>query len=234
MDMIHVFLVVLFGPVGALSSSHNLTSGRVLEMMVRPGENITLYCDCKTSTGEFIVWYRNCSHKKQPSLVLTTKFEQRQYKPGIDLQSLLNPFPNFHLVKNHSSQSYDLLITNITDLDEGFYYCGTEQSKVKEKETINLECLYRYGNLTTRIVFQSPDSTPCHDSCVSSIVSRMMVLTPAFSIFVSFVSFVFVYQLCQKTEKGCEIHQKRKRQYEDEDLCLTQVMFQAQDGYRHQ
>ncbi|XP_035762205.1 uncharacterized protein LOC118453961 [Neolamprologus brichardi] len=154
-------------PVGALTSSHNLNSGTVLEMMVRPGENITLYCDCKTSTGEFIVWYRNCSHEKQPSLVLKTKLEQRQYKPGIDYQNFLNPFPNFHLVKNHSSQSYDLLITNITDSDEGFYYCGTEQSKVKEKETINLECLYKYGNLTTKILLCKYSSN--EDVCYAAL-----------------------------------------------------------------
>uniref|UniRef100_A0A3Q0RZW2 Ig-like domain-containing protein n=1 Tax=Amphilophus citrinellus TaxID=61819 RepID=A0A3Q0RZW2_AMPCI len=129
-------------------------SERCLFFTVKPGENITLYCDCKISTGVYIVWYRNCSHEKQPSLVLKTKFEQRYYEQGIDVLNFLNPFPNFHLVKNDSSQSYDLLITNITDSDEGLYYCGTEQSKVEEKEKIDLECIYGYGNTTTRILFR--------------------------------------------------------------------------------
>lgn len=125
----------------------------MLQITVKPGENITLYCDCKTSTGVFIVWYRNCSHEKQPSLVLKTKFEQLYYEQGLDVHNFLNPFPNFRLVNNDSSQSYDLLITNITDSDEGLYYCGTELFKVEEKDKIDLEYVYRYGNVTTRILF---------------------------------------------------------------------------------
>ncbi|XP_019215904.2 uncharacterized protein LOC109202591 [Oreochromis niloticus] len=239
MDGVHAFLVVL---LGALSSSQDLRNASVIEMRVRPGENITLYCDCKSSVGVYIVWYRNCSHEKQPSLVLKTWLHLKYRVPHSDYQSayfhLLNPFPDFHLVKNNFSQSYDLLITNITETDEGLYYCGTEQLKVKEEEKIIQEHVHTYSNITTKIVLHkdsdSTDSSPCSDSCVSSVVSRMMVLTPACSIFLSFISFVFVYQLCEKTEKGLKIHQKITRQYEDEDLCLTEVLFGAQDGYKHQ
>ncbi|KAL3996396.1 small subunit ribosomal protein S26e [Sarotherodon galilaeus] len=235
MDGVHAFLVVLL----------DLRNASVIEMRVRPGENITLYCDCKSSFGVYIVWYRNCSHEKQPSgikhLVLKTRLDLRYRVPHSDYGStlfhLLNPFPDFHLVKNNFSQSHDLLITNITETDEGLYYCGTEQLKVKDEEKIIQEHVRTYSNITTKIVlhkdFDSTESSPCSDSYVSSVVSRMMVLTPACSIFLSFISFVFVYQLCEKTEKGLKIHQKITRQCEDEDLCLTQVWFQAQNGHKN-
>ncbi|XP_039469878.1 uncharacterized protein LOC120440747 isoform X2 [Oreochromis aureus] len=153
MDGVHAFLVVL---LGALSSSQDLRNASVIEMRVRPGENITLSCDCKSSVGVYIVWYRNCSHEKQPSLVLRTQRDRRYSLPHSDYESayfhLLNPFPDFHLVKNNFSQSYDLLITNITETDEGLYYCGTEQLKVEDKEKIIQEYVRTYSNITRKIL----------------------------------------------------------------------------------
>ena len=135
---------------GVVSCSHDGISGSVLEVTVRPGDNITLYCDCKLSTGIFIVWYRNCSHENQPSLVLRTKIKRDATDK--EYTNFLNPFTRFHLVENESSDSYDLLIMNITDSDEGLYYCGTEQIKVEDKTTISDRNVYAYGTVT-RIVF---------------------------------------------------------------------------------
>ncbi|XP_025763451.1 uncharacterized protein LOC102078509 isoform X2 [Oreochromis niloticus] len=153
MDGVHAFLVVL---LGALSSSQELRNASLIEMRARPGENITLYCDCKSSVGVYIVWYRTCSHEKQPSLVLRTQLDRRCPDSHSDRQSaffnLLNPFPDFHLVKNNLSQSYDLLITNITETDEGLYYCGTEHPKVKDEAKIIQEYVYTYSNITTKIL----------------------------------------------------------------------------------
>ena len=92
------------------------------------------------------MWYRNCSHENQPSLVLRTKFGDKDYT------NILKPFPRFHLVKNESSDSYDLLIMNISDSDEGLYYCGTEQTKVEDKTTVSVRDVYTYGNATRIVV----------------------------------------------------------------------------------
>ncbi|KAI3352445.1 hypothetical protein L3Q82_005398 [Scortum barcoo] len=54
---------------------------------------------------------------------------------------------------NESSDSYDLLIMNTTDSDEGLYYCGTEESKVEDNKYITTKRVYTYGNITTRIIF---------------------------------------------------------------------------------
>ena len=53
---------------GAVVSFQNVLSNPVLELIVRPGENVTLYCDCNSSTGVYIIWFRNCSHENQQPL----------------------------------------------------------------------------------------------------------------------------------------------------------------------
>ncbi|XP_038132665.1 uncharacterized protein LOC119777739 [Cyprinodon tularosa] len=132
MDERQMILVVLFGLF-----SWNLCSisASMLETIVRPGDNITLYCDCRPSTVVYIVWFRNCSHQHQPTLVMEThkSFSERE-----------NLYPRFKFLKNQSSDSYDLLIINVTDSDEGLYYCGTIEQKVEKN-------VYIYGNISTRI-----------------------------------------------------------------------------------
>ncbi|XP_044202527.1 uncharacterized protein LOC122979269 isoform X2 [Thunnus albacares] len=187
MDELHIFLVVLLGVV---SCSHDGISGSVLEVTVRPGDNITLYCDCKTSAGVYIVWYRNCSHENQPSLVL--KLNREAWKQNTDTAGFLNPLPHFHFVKNQSFESYDLQIMNVTGSDEGLYYCGTEQTKMAGEDKISPRKIYRYGSITTRILLNK------------------------------------------------DVHQKmldtrgQTRGNQDEDLCLTRVVFRAQHGQTHQ
>ncbi|XP_040891219.1 uncharacterized protein LOC121180129 isoform X2 [Toxotes jaculatrix] len=145
MDGLCIFLVIL---LGVASCSQDQTSQSVLEVTVTPGDNITLYCDCKSSTGVYIVWYRNCSHKHQPTLALNTV-----PKPVKGITDIINHrTSNFKFLSNSSSASYDLLIMNITDSDEGLYYCGTEETKVDKGEYITQRNIYSYGNVTTRII----------------------------------------------------------------------------------
>ena len=54
-------------------------------------------------------------------------------------------------MRNSSSDSFDLLIINITETDEGLYYCGTDQFKVEQNEQITPTDIYTYGNISTRI-----------------------------------------------------------------------------------
>ncbi|KAG7238362.1 hypothetical protein INR49_030964 [Caranx melampygus] len=144
MDGLHIFLVVLFG---AVCFSQDLIHNPVSEVAVRPGDNITLYCDCKKSTGVYIVWYRNCSHENQPTLVLglikNSQLVNRDHSTRV--------LPRFEFLSNDTSNSYDLLIMNITDSDEGLYYCGTEQTKVEDDKYISPRNIHSYGNAATRI-----------------------------------------------------------------------------------
>ncbi|XP_040892409.1 uncharacterized protein LOC121180820 isoform X4 [Toxotes jaculatrix] len=152
MDGQQIFLFVL---LGLASCSHDWISGSVSEMTFGAGDNITLYCDCKSSTGVYIVWYRNCSHVNQPSLVLKTMLQPDAWKHKTEAD-ILNPLPRFHLVWNSSSESYDLQIMNITDLDEGLYYCGTEQSRL---ETLTPHYVYQYGNTTRILITKGPKAS---------------------------------------------------------------------------
>ncbi|KAK7930043.1 hypothetical protein WMY93_006438 [Mugilogobius chulae] len=115
-------------------------SGSVVDVMLKPGDNTTLHCDCKCPVGVYTVWYRNCSHPNQPTLVLRTK-QEKGYKK--DKRNLMNPLPGYQFVKNVKSKCYDLRITNITENDVGSYYCGTETTKVlDENETaLTLLCI---------------------------------------------------------------------------------------------
>ena len=111
-----------------------------MEVTVGPGDNITLYCDCKPSAGVFIVWFRNCSHENQPSLVLNVLDLN-------DWNNFLIP-ARYKFVKNYSSDSYDLLIMNVSGSDEGLYYCGTKEKKV---EVSTEDIIYSYSKITTKI-----------------------------------------------------------------------------------
>ncbi|XP_038569472.1 uncharacterized protein LOC119899115 [Micropterus salmoides] len=220
MDRLHIFTVFLLGVVSYM------ISGSLLEVTVRPGDNITLYCDCKLSSGVFIVWYRNCSHENQPSLVLKIKFESRQTS---DATGYLNLPPPFHYVRNKSSESYDLLIMNITDVDEGLYYCGTEQAKVEDKEYITQRNVYSFGNVTTKIIFNS--SNPDHHETTGPDCgvcwSLLFSLCPALAVLSSLLSSLVVYHICKKKAKEPQVDQQRPdtrdqtRLDQDEDVCYA-------------
>ncbi|XP_040892408.1 uncharacterized protein LOC121180820 isoform X3 [Toxotes jaculatrix] len=220
MDGQQIFLFVL---LGLASCSHDWISGSVSEMTFGAGDNITLYCDCKSSTGVYIVWYRNCSHVNQPSLVLKTMLQPDAWKHKTEAD-ILNPLPRFHLVWNSSSESYDLQIMNITDLDEGLYYCGTEQSRL---ETLTPHYVYQYGN-TTRILINTsvPHQHETPRDC--GVCWRLLLsLCPASAVFSSLLSSLFVYHLCQKTAKGPKASRERldnrdqTRGNKDEDVCYA-------------
>ncbi|XP_047199856.1 uncharacterized protein LOC118117935 isoform X5 [Hippoglossus stenolepis] len=149
MDQLHVFIILF---LGAVASSQAHINGSVLNLTVSHGGNATLYCDCKSSTGVYIVWYRNCSHVNQPTLVMKTRYPSELLPLSHEYKDDLHPFPRFHLVKNESSESFDLLIMNISDSDEGLYYCGTEQVNTKDGKEKDKYIPTSYGNVTRRIL----------------------------------------------------------------------------------
>ncbi|XP_016118108.1 uncharacterized protein, partial [Sinocyclocheilus grahami] len=136
--------------------------GEEVEMKVRPGDNITLYCDRSFSHGSLIVWIRNCSHENQPSLIIDfTKWE-------------LKIFQRFSSIYNRYNNSYDLHITNISVSDLGLYYCAEQENKVNEDEKgiIFSSNVYYYGNRTTRLSLElSSSSGPSNTTPTPPLVS---------------------------------------------------------------
>ena len=137
---------------GAVLSFQNVLSNPVLELIVRPGENVTLYCDCNSSTGVYIIWFRNCSHENQPTFVLETV----EANPKKEIHhSYERKYLHYHFKWNISTSSYDLLINSISETHLGLYYCGT-----REKLTLDAgltKFVYTYGNSTTRILLGKYD-----------------------------------------------------------------------------
>ncbi len=106
--------------VVALSCIYWKVSGTLVEVVVRPGDNATLPCDCEIVIGQEIRWVKICSSQIQPPLIISA------------YNSILQPIPRFYVFWNNASKSYDLVIENITGADLGLYYC----SRV-EKNTLN-------------------------------------------------------------------------------------------------
>ena len=149
---LHTDSYFLFLIQGAVVSSNT-----VVELTVRPGENVTVHCDCKRSPGENIVWYRNCSHEDQPTFTLSSKeshLGNRNEENGIYVPHL-----------NMTTNSYNLLIKNISDSHLGLYYCGTIKTIVIDGDKIVEKYIHRYGNVTTRISFGKLTLCRCVQQC---------------------------------------------------------------------
>ena len=105
-----------------------------MERRVRPGDDVTLYCDCVVGQRSELAWFRNCSDESHPPLLLTSSSES---------------FPRYSFVRNSSSKSYDLFVKNVMEKDLGLYYCARREKDLRRNTTG-----YHYGNLTTRILLR--------------------------------------------------------------------------------
>ncbi|KAI4881956.1 hypothetical protein NFI96_030949, partial [Prochilodus magdalenae] len=110
------------------------TSGAEVERRVRPGNDVTLHCDCVVGQRSELAWFRNCSDGSHPPLLLTSSSES---------------FPRYGFVRNSSSKSYDLFVKNVMEKDLGLYYCARREKDLHQNTT-----RYHYGNLTTQILLR--------------------------------------------------------------------------------
>ncbi|XP_052401297.1 uncharacterized protein LOC127948698 [Carassius gibelio] len=193
-------------------------------MKVRPGDNITLYCDRSLTLGSIVVWIRNCSHENQPSLI-------------IDFRKLdVEIFQRFRFIHNPYSKSYDLHITNISVSDLGLYYCAKLEMKVNEDEKgfISQSEVYYYGNKTTRLSLEvtscsGPLDTPSTPPPVSDCVLCWMLLFSVCPLCV-LLSSICVYCLCCRKATDSATDQKNKlksrniiEENYDSEVCYASV-----------
>ncbi|XDV14752.1 hypothetical protein PO909_014948 [Leuciscus waleckii] len=173
--------------------SQNRIYGAEVEMKVRPGDNITLYCDRSVTLGFRFVWKRNCSHENQPSLVI-------DFRENWNLKT----FQHFNFIYNHSSNSHDLHITNIIASDLGLYYCAEIEIKVNkdEKGIISSSEVYYYGNRTTRLSFTDITSTLPLDCVLCWML--LFSVCPVCVLLSSLLSSMCVYCLCRAQTAGSE------------------------------
>ncbi|XP_030209381.1 uncharacterized protein LOC115541679 isoform X2 [Gadus morhua] len=193
MKWMYIFLRVI---LGAVVSFQNVLSNPVLELIVRPGENVTLYCDCNSSTGVYIIWFRNCSHENQPTFVLETV----EANPKTEIHySYERKYLHYNFKWNISTSSHDLLINSISETHLGLYYCGT-----REKLTLDtglIKFVYTYGNSTTRILLgpAAPDCGQCW--------MLLVILCPSSALLLSLLSSLVVYLLCRRKDEDLHVAQ---------------------------
>ncbi|XP_060748473.1 uncharacterized protein LOC132861114 [Tachysurus vachellii] len=189
--------VALIALVCVVFSSQKRISGAEVEMRVRPGDDVTLYCDCVWKVGFYPVWFRNCSDENHP----TVKISMTDLRDG---DVLGGDFKRYSLVLNVSTNTQNLLIKNITESDQGLYYCALSEKKVTDYKngTIRFVYVYHYGNKSTRLSVLEP----CHSvseesvSCVSwSLVFSVCVVCVLLS---SLLSSICVYCVCTNTTKA--------------------------------
>ncbi|XP_051994303.1 uncharacterized protein LOC127652210 [Xyrauchen texanus] len=186
--------------------------GTEVDIRVQPGHNITLFCDCAIPFGSHIIWIRNSSHENQSSLLINTEYLFTQ------------TFPHFSFVSKSSSDYFwDLHIENISVSDQGLYYCGIIERKIRNDVNglIIVSDEYRYGNRRTRLSVLEPAS-PFDESTISnhtlSISSLCWKLLFSVSpVCVLFFFIICVYCLCKKktTGSGADCGEKAETQTEN-------------------
>ncbi|XP_051559308.1 uncharacterized protein LOC127444134 [Myxocyprinus asiaticus] len=183
--------VILFTLVCIWFCEHQRVFGAEVDIKVKPGDNITLFCDCAIPIGSQIIWIRNCSHENQPSLFI--RFDGL-FK-GI--------FPRYSFVPNNSSNSYDLHIKNTSVSDEGIYHCAKAEKNIEEDALgiIRSKEKYQYGNRTTRLSLLEPASTTVSPSPVSDCLLCWQLLFSVCPVCVLLCS-ICAYCLCQKKNTG--------------------------------
>ncbi|XP_057188584.1 uncharacterized protein LOC130553559 [Triplophysa rosa] len=196
--------------------------GAEIEMKVRPGDNITLYCDRPLTRGFTIVWIRNCSHEHQPPLVLDHKIMYEEDSP------------HFSFRQNPNIDSLDLHINNITASDLGLYYCAEIIRKVNEDKNSSTytSAIYYYGKQTTRLSFagtaSSEPSSTVSPPPVSDCFLCWMLLFSVCPVCVLFC-LICVYCLCQKktTDRGTDdkdkIRSRATPEGDDDEVCYASL-----------
>lgn len=129
---------------GVTQSDNLWVSGTGVDLIVKPGSNVTIYCDCIWTTGLKIYWYRNCLQCRKPSIAISTQ--------DITLEDDKS-FPHYQAKVNSSSQSHDLLIKNITESELGVYYCCVVEPLVIDNNDIKMKYFHRFGNITYKLSF---------------------------------------------------------------------------------
>ncbi|XP_069386351.1 uncharacterized protein [Paralichthys olivaceus] len=155
---------------------------------------------------------------------METRYRAEKTEINYSHKDFLDPFPRFTLLKNDSSQSYDLLILNITDSDEGLYYCGTQTSST---EGVGKNYMPDGFGSVTRMIVSRKYPVECRQCACGLCWMLLYSLCPAFAVLSSLLSSGLVYHFCRKTAKEPEVHEKeckssdRTRGNQDEDVCYA-------------
>ncbi|KAK2911988.1 hypothetical protein Q8A67_004121 [Cirrhinus molitorella] len=181
-----------------LSCIYWIVSGTLVEVVVRPGDNAAVPCDCEIVEGQDIQWVNICPSQIQPPLIISA------------YDSLLKPIPRFSVFSNDASKSYDLVIENITEADLGLYYCSrVEKKQIMQNSILFEKDVYHTGDTLIKLTYASPESPP-EPVAVDCWQCWLILQTvcPTCSLLSAILAFVCGYRCCHKTvPKESEIQQ---------------------------
>ncbi|KAL7856249.1 hypothetical protein AOLI_G00198530 [Acnodon oligacanthus] len=196
-------------------------SGIVVETRVKPGDDVTIYCDCTRQNRLKIAWLRNCTHKHQPLLMILSE----DMKPSA--------LPRYSLERNDFNKTFDLLVKNITESDLGLYYCALYEktfTRYKNGVTCSNDVLH-YGNRATflsllDVTVPSADPpqttlTPVNSICWTLLVS----VCPVGAVLSSLLSSICVYCICHKRTKAEKRNMRMRKHNEvvDNHVCYASL-----------
>ncbi|KAK2911987.1 hypothetical protein Q8A67_004120 [Cirrhinus molitorella] len=199
----------------------------LVEVVVRPGDNATLPCDCEIVEGQDIQWVNICPSQIQPPLIISA------------YDSTLKPIPRFSVFSNDASKSYDLVIENITEADLGLYYCSrVEKKQIMQNSILFEKDVYHTGDTLIKLTYASPDifvnifplekpPEPVDDSWQCWLI--LQTVCPTSSLLSAILAFVCGYTCCHKTvlkeSEGRQSSSEMQRQLIQERDVLTEVCY---------
>ncbi|XP_036418628.1 uncharacterized protein LOC118802257 [Colossoma macropomum] len=203
--------------------------GILVEMRIKPGDDVTIYCDCTRQGGFNIVWLIKPLQEHQPPLINVTE------------DSI---FPRYSRVWNNSKGTYDLLVKSITESELGLYYCTLHEIKFSRNKNgeILKEDVYHDGNRTTFLSFQviSDTTVPCANLTQTtstppvsdcSVCWKLLVsVCPACVLLSSVVSSTCVYCICRNRTKADRradqrgnMKMRKHNQVGGDDVCYASL-----------
>ncbi|XP_017538691.2 uncharacterized protein LOC108411570 [Pygocentrus nattereri] len=213
----------------------NAISGAHVELKIRQGDNVTVYCDCSLPIGSYIAWFKNCSHENQPPLIIHT------------MKLVQGENPHYDLVWDASAQSFGLLIKNITESDMGLYYCAIYKTTVTEECGLNSMNVYQFGNRTTLISLVADTTVPCANLSQTpstppvsdcSVCWKLLVSVCPVCVLLSSTCVCCIYRHTTTAkykagEEKCEKKRSQRREKVGEgDVCYASLDIQS-GGWKH-
>ncbi|XP_066509885.1 uncharacterized protein [Hoplias malabaricus] len=201
-----------------------------MEMKVRPGDNITLHCDCSTEYKFIIVWVKRSIQQLQIPVLHLTSYSK---------------LPHYSIRKNVSNNTYDLLVKNISESELGLYYCARYEGSRSETGIVFPANGYREGTRATLLSFLDPtipwvkrtqttpmtfQSTPtAPGSECSSCWKLMVILGPVCVVLSLLLSSIWVYYICCYRNKADptvvrgNLKMRNRNEAGEEDVCYASL-----------
>lgn len=110
------------------------TASQSTNIIVKPGENITIWCQHTSDTGNYVHWFK----QTKSAVPLTIVYKMLPYDLEVTA-TYLNGFQPDRLVMFLNRKNTSLRIVNVDTSDSGLYYCGWNNWEMMFGDLTHLE-----------------------------------------------------------------------------------------------